>query len=75
MNQDHVVVFERLLEFRACDDIVVTLAPGGSVVRMIHGNRFKFGIVVTEMDDEFRDAGLQVFDGIQVEVLPAGGRT
>ncbi len=64
---------QRFLEFRAGHYVVVALAPGCAVVRMIHGNGLEFGIIVRKVNDEFGQSGLQVLNRSQVEILPVGG--
>ncbi len=70
-DQDDVIFFQEFLEFWAGNDVVVALAPGGAVVGMIDGDGLQFGVVVTEVDDEFGDSGLQILDGVEIEILPA----
>ena len=64
VDQDYVIVFQELLEFGAGDDVVVALAPGGSVVGVIDRDGLQFGVVVAEVNDDFGDAGFQVLDGV-----------
>ena len=61
-HQNDLVVLQRLLERRAGDDVVVALAPGGSVWLVVHRHRLQLGIVVAEVDDHLGEPGLQVLD-------------
>ena len=58
MDEDDVVILERLLEFGAGDDFVVALPPGRAIVGMIDGHRLHFGVIVRQVDDEFSDSRL-----------------
>src|ERR1700733_6950610 len=60
MNQNYVIVCERFFEFGAGYDVIVTLPPCRSVVRMIDGDGLKFRVVVSEVDNDFGDSRLQV---------------
>ena len=74
MDQHDVVVFQCLFEFGAGNDVVVALPPGGSVVGMIDGDGLHLGVVVSEVNDQLSEAGLQILDEVQIKVFPSGGR-
>ena len=67
-----MVILEGFLELGAGDHVVIALAPGRAIVGVVDGHSLQFGVVMAEMDDEFRHSGLQVLDRVQVETLPVG---
>ena len=73
-DENHVVVFESFPECGANDEIVVALTPGRAIVGMVDGNGLQLGVVVSEVDNYLRDAWLQLFDCIPVELIPLLGR-
>ena len=58
MNQDDVVVAQGLLELWAVNDVEVALAPCRSVICMIDHDSLQLGVVMTEVHDHLRQAGL-----------------
>src|SRR5262249_40665922 len=72
-DQDHVIVVQGLPELRAGNDVIVALAPRRAIVRTVHGDRLKFRVVIGEVNKQFGEAGLQVPDNAEVEILPARG--
>ncbi len=45
-GQDDVILFERLAKWRAGHGLNLALPPGGAPIRMIHGDRLRFRVVV-----------------------------
>ena len=55
-----MVVPQRLLEFRAVHDVVVALPPRRAVRLVVDRNRLQLGVVVSQVDDDLRDARFEV---------------
>jgi len=58
------------LKFSAGEKIKVTLAPFRAPGIAFTSGGFHFGVGVSEMDDEFGDAGLEMVEGVPVEIVP-----
>jgi len=77
-NQLDVLLLKQLAEFGAGEEIEIALAPGGAPSVTLAGSGFHFVVGEGDMDDEFSDTGLKIFQGSFVKFRPLdmrnGGR-
>jgi len=73
-NELDVLLLKQLPEFLAGEEIEIALAPGGAPGIAFARSGFHFFIGEGDVDDEFRDTGLEIFEGRLVEVSPPFGR-
>ena len=69
-----VLLFEQGAELLAGEEIEVALTPGGAPGIALAGGGFHFVVVECQMNDEFGDARLKIFQGGLVEIIPLFGR-
>jgi len=63
------------LKFSAGEKIRIALAPFRAPGIAFTSGGFHFGIGVSEMDDEFVDAGFEMVESVPVEIVPFEGGT
>ncbi len=59
----------------AGEEIEVALAPGGAPGIALAGGGFHFVVVERNVNNKFSDAGLKIFQGGLVEIIPLFGGT
>ena len=69
-NQLDVLLLEQLAEFGAGEEIEIALAPSGAPSVPLAGSGFHFVIGESDMNDEFGNARLKIFQGRLVKVGP-----
>jgi hypothetical protein len=64
LYENNPIFPENFPEFGAGDNVIIALASGRSVVGMLYHHGLQLGIVVTEVNNHFGEAGLQIFSGV-----------
>src|SRR5882672_10566759 len=70
----NLIVAEQLLKFGAGEEIEIPLAPVCTPGIALASGGFHFRVGVSDVDDEFRDAGFEMVERVSVEVIPFGRR-
>src|SRR5579859_7167412 len=70
----NLIVAEQFLKFVAGEKIEIALAPVRAPGIAFASGGFHFGVGVSEVDDEFGDAGFEMKESVFVKIVPLGRR-
>src|SRR5258708_16208480 len=70
LDEDDVVLLQNFFELRAGHYFIVALTPCRAVVGVIQSYSLQLGIVMTEVDNHFRKARMQIFHAIDIQITP-----